>query len=132
ILGAGATHTALAQEGTLDEVVVTGSRIVRRDLEASIPIMTVDTQRLENSSTLSVETVLNQMPQFNPAQSQFSATGEIQTSPTASLGIGTVNLRGVSTNRTLVLVDGRRAQPANASLVVDRSEERRVGTACSG
>lgn len=119
ILGAGgAAHTALGQDN-LEEVVVTGSRIVRRDLEASTPIMTIDTQRLESTSTLSVETVLNQMPQFVPAQSQFSAQGEIQTSPTASLGIGTVNLRGVSTNRTLVLVDGRRAQPANASLIVD-------------
>ena len=118
ILGAGGTHSALGQED-LEEVVVTGSRIVRRDLEAASPIMTIDTQRFENSSTLSVETVLNQMPQFVPAQSQFSATGEIQTSPTASLGIGTANLRGVSTNRTLVLVDGRRAQPANASLIVD-------------
>ena len=116
----GATYSTVAHgQDSVEEVVVTGSRIVRRDLNAPSPIMTVDTQRLENSSTLSVETILNQMPQFTPAQSQFSAQGEIQTSPTASLGIGTVNLRGVSTNRTLVLVDGRRAQPANASLVVD-------------
>ena len=34
-------------------------------------------------------------------------------------GIASVNLRGIGANRTLVLVDGRRAQPANASLVVD-------------
>jgi outer membrane receptor protein involved in Fe transport len=123
LTGAAYTTVAYAQDAPEqkldDEVVVTGSRIVRRDLDASTPIMTVDTERLENSSTLSVETILNQMPQFTPAQSQFSAQGEIQTSPTASLGIGTVNLRGVSTNRTLVLIDGRRAQPANASLVVD-------------
>jgi outer membrane receptor protein involved in Fe transport len=121
ILGSGGMSTAHAQSSqqTPEEVVVTGSRIVRRDLDASTPIMTVDTERLDQSSTLSVETVLNQMPQFTPAQNQFSAQGEIQTSPTGSLGIGTVNLRGVSTNRTLVLIDGRRAQPANASLVVD-------------
>jgi iron complex outermembrane receptor protein len=119
ILGAGATHSAHGQEVPDDEVLVTGSRIVRRDLDAPTPIMTVDTQRLENSSTLSVESILNQMPQFTPAQSQFSAQGEIQTSPVGSLGVGTLNLRGVSTNRTLVLIDGRRAQPVNASLVVD-------------
>ncbi len=120
ILGTGATHPALAQQpSTLEEVVVTGSRIVRRDLEGTSPIMTVDTQRLDQSSTLSVETILNQMPQFNPAQSQFSAQGEIQTSPVGSLGIGSINLRGVGTNRTLVLVDGRRWQPVNASLIVD-------------
>lgn len=120
ILGAGAAQTAQAQQPqSLDEVVVTGSRIVRRDLDAPTPIMTVDTARFENSSTLSVETVLNQMPQFNPAQNQFSAQGEIQTSPTAALGIGSVNLRGIGTNRTLVLIDGRRAQPINSALVVD-------------
>src|SRR5262245_51690672 len=102
ILGAAAAQSALAQQQgeTADEVLVTGSRIVRRDLDAATPIMTVDTQRLEASSTLSVETVLNQMPQFTPAQSQFSAQGEIQTSPVGSLGVGTLNLRGVSTNRT--------------------------------
>jgi iron complex outermembrane recepter protein len=119
ILGTGATHSARAQEPLPEEVLVTGSRIVRRDLDAPSPIMTVDAQRLDASSTLSVETVLNQMPQFAPAQSQFSAQGEIQTSPTGSLGVGTINMRGVGTNRTLVLLDGRRAQPTNASLVVD-------------
>jgi outer membrane receptor protein involved in Fe transport len=103
-----------------DEVVlVTGSRIVRRDLTAASPIMTIDSERLDQSSTISVESVLNQMPQFIPDQTQFNAQGAIQTSPTTALGIGTVNLRGVSSNRTLVLVDGRRAQPATAALVVD-------------
>jgi iron complex outermembrane receptor protein len=123
IIGAGGLQAAQAQaQDTADVeeiVLVTGSRIVRRDLTASSPIMTIDAERFDLSSTISVETVLNQMPQFIPAQTQFSAIGQIQTSPTTSLGIGTVNLRGVSTNRTLVLVDGRRAQPSNASLVVD-------------
>jgi iron complex outermembrane receptor protein len=120
LLGTGAPHAAFAQApSSLEEVVVTGSRIVRRDLDAPTPIMTIDTQRLENSSTLSVESVLNQMPQFTPAQTQFSAQGEIQTSPILSAGIGSLNLRGVGANRALVLIDGRRAQPANASLVVD-------------
>jgi outer membrane receptor protein involved in Fe transport len=121
ILGTAGAPAAFAQQpaSSLEEVVVTGSRIVRRDLEATSPIMTVDTQRLEQSSTLSVETILNQMPQFTPAQTQFSAQGEIQTSPVGSLGIGSANLRGIGTNRTLVLIDGRRAQPVNSSLIVD-------------
>lgn len=123
ILGTGGMQAAVAQDQDSDAapetVVVTGSRIERRDLTASSPIMTIDVERFDLSSTISVESVLNQMPQFIPAQNQFSAIAEIQTSPTTSLGVGTVNLRGISTNRTLVLVDGRRAQPANASLVVD-------------
>src|SRR5690554_3593167 len=119
-LGTGGSNAVLAQQqDDVEEVVVTGPRIVRRDFEALSPIMTIEAERLENSSTISIESVLNQMPQFTPAQTQFSAIGQIQTSPTLSLGVGTVNLRGVSTNRTLVLLDGRRAQPVNASLVVD-------------
>jgi iron complex outermembrane receptor protein len=118
ILGAGGSGPAQGQ-AVPEEVLVTGSRIVRRDLEAPTPIMTIDTERLDNSSTLSVESVLNQMPQFNPAQSQFSAQGEIQTSPIVSPGAGTLNLRGIGPNRTLILIDGRRAQPLNASLTVD-------------
>jgi outer membrane receptor protein involved in Fe transport len=123
-LFAGGAANAIAQEQApdqsgLEEVVVTGSRIVRRDLEASSPIMTVDAARFEQSSNLSVEAVLNQMTQFAPAQNQFSAQTEIQTSPSTSLGIGSTNLRGVGANRSLVLIDGRRAQPANAALVVD-------------
>jgi len=106
-----------SQNPALEEITVTGSRIVRRDLEASSPIMTVDTQRLENSSTLSIESVLNQMPQFVPDGTQFDSGA--QSSGAVTLGIASVNLRGIGANRTLVLIDGRRAQPANASLVVD-------------
>jgi outer membrane cobalamin receptor len=110
------SHAAQAQD-VQDEILVTGSRIVRRDLDASSPIVTVDTQRLENSSTISIESVLNQMPQFVPEGTQFDS-GQ-QSSGAVTLGIASVNLRGIGPNRTLVLVDGRRAQPANASLVVD-------------
>jgi len=107
---------ATAQELS-DEILVTGSRIVRRDLDASSPIVTVDAQRLENSSTISIESVLNQMPQFVPEGTQFDSTNA--SSGAVTLGIASVNLRGIGPNRTLVLIDGRRAQPANASLVVD-------------
>ncbi len=57
------------------------------------------------------------MPQFVPEGTQFDQG--LQAGPTASLGIGSLNLRGIGPNRTLVLVDGRRAQPANAALIVD-------------
>lgn len=108
---------AQAQDAGLEEITITGSRIVRRDLDAASPIVTIDTERLENSSTLSIESVLNQMPQFVPENTQFDSG--IQTGATLSLGIASLNLRGIGPNRTLVLVDGRRAQPANAALVID-------------
>jgi outer membrane receptor protein involved in Fe transport len=122
LLAGGSAAQAQAPAGgpapALEEITVTGSRIVRRDLDAASPIMTVDTRRLEDTSTLSIESVLNQMPQFVPDNTQFDA-GTGVASGSVTPGIATVNLRGIGSNRTLVLVDGRRAQPANASLVVD-------------
>jgi outer membrane receptor protein involved in Fe transport len=109
---------AQAQEAGLEEITITGSRIVRRDLDAASPIVTIDTERLENSSTLGIESVLNQMPQFVPDSTQFDG-GTNVASGAVTPGIASVNLRGIGANRTLVLVDGRRAQPVNASLIVD-------------
>lgn len=106
---------ALAQQA--EEIVVTGSRIVRRDLSAPSPITTVGSESFDNSSTTSVESVLNQLPQFVPGDTQF--TSSIQNSATSTPGAATLNLRGLGSNRNLVLIDGRRAQPANATLVVD-------------
>lgn len=109
-------NSAFAQE-ELEEITVTGSRIVRRDLSAPSPITTVGGESFENSSTGSVESVLNQLPQFVPSATQFSSS--IQNSATSTPGAATLNLRGLGTNRNLILIDGRRAQPSNASLVVD-------------
>jgi len=114
---AGGTAPSVFAQDTLEEITVTGSRIVRRDLDAPSPIVTVGSEMLENSATTSVESVLNQMPQFVPSGTQFS--NSIQNSATNTPGAATLNLRGMGTNRNLVLVNGKRAQPANAQLVVD-------------
>lgn len=113
---AGVMDTALAQE-ELEEILVTGSRIVRRDVSAPSPIITVGSESFENSATTSIESILNQMPQFVPGGTQFSSS--IQNSATSTPGAATLNLRGLGANRNLVLIDGRRAQPANATLAVD-------------
>jgi outer membrane receptor protein involved in Fe transport len=118
---AGSAH-ALAQsdvpEGPLEEVVVTGSRIQRQDFTATSPIVTVEADTFENTSTIGIETVLNQLPQFVPALTEFSST-TLQATATTTPGASIVNLRGLGSFRTLTLVDGRRAQPLNASLAVD-------------
>ena len=119
--------TAIAQdeeksdEFTLEEIVVTGSRIVRRDYESSSPIVTIQADTFEERSNIGLESALNQLPQFTPAGTQLisSAAGTPFPSATAAPGAATVNLRGLGTNRTLVLVDGKRVQPINAMLVVD-------------
>jgi iron complex outermembrane recepter protein len=101
-----------------EPIIVTGSRIVRRDFQANSPIVTVEAETFESVSTFAIETVLNQLPQFVPALSQFE-TMDVQNSATSTPGASTLNLRGLGSNRNLVLIDGRRAQPVNGALLVD-------------
>jgi outer membrane receptor protein involved in Fe transport len=112
-----------AQETQPEEITVTGSRIVRRDFEASSPITTVESSRFEESSTIAIESVVNQLPQFVPAASQFEpdgdGTGGYLAGSTRTPGASTVSLRGLGSNRNLVLLDGRRAMPVNATGAVN-------------
>jgi outer membrane receptor protein involved in Fe transport len=120
IMGSASTALILpvhAQE-VLEEVFVTGSRIVQRDFTANSPIVSVESDLFESTGTLGVETVLNQLPQFVPEVTQFQ-TADIQPSATVTTGANLISLRGLGANRNLVLVDGRRPQPVNALLVVD-------------
>jgi iron complex outermembrane receptor protein len=84
LAGGTATEAVLAQQAD-EEVIVTGSRIVRRDLTAASPILTIEREQFQNSATVGVESVLNQLPQFVPAGSQFEGGG-IQGGPTNSPG----------------------------------------------
>ena len=119
------THAQMADDASsetaLNEVVVTGSRIVRRDYTSQSPIVTMNAENLEMRSSVSLETALNQLPQFTTAGTgqMNSSSGTLFASSTLTPGAATVNLRGLGSNRNLVLVDGRRVQPVNGSLVVD-------------
>jgi iron complex outermembrane receptor protein len=123
--GVGAGSTAYAQEQALEEITVTGSRIVRRDYEANSPITTIDANRFEESSTISIESVMNQLPQFIPSITQFNPLGPNEQNPggiaqgaTRTPGAANLSLRGLGANRNLVLIDGRRGMPINASMAV--------------
>jgi len=116
-----AQKPAVAQDSSVEEVVVTGSRIVRRDYEAQTPIVTLDAQAFAERTNIGLEATLNQLPQFTVAgtQSQASPAGTPFPQAAAAPGAATINLRGLGLNRTLVLLDGRRVQPINGLLVVD-------------
>src|SRR5690348_17355659 len=104
----------------LEEVTVTGSRIKRPDLESSSPLVTIDSEQLEQRSNLNIESYLNQLPNFNPAAAPTTAANlDVQISAVNSVGISSVSLYGFGPNRNLVLIDGHRATPINALMVVD-------------
>ncbi len=110
-----------AQEGEeLEEVTVTGSRIVRRDYVSNSPIVTIEAEAFEQQTGLNIESYLNQLPEYNPAASPVTAANQdVQITPTNSVGIASISLRGFGPNRNLVLVDGHRPVPVNALMVTD-------------
>jgi outer membrane receptor protein involved in Fe transport len=113
-----AQQTPAASTDEIETVVITGSHIQRRDYEANSPIVTVGDEFLKNSSTAAIETDLAKLPQFHPVQTP-TMSGDIQPTPTNTPGAATISLRGLGANRNLVLLDGRRATPGNASQEVD-------------
>jgi outer membrane receptor protein involved in Fe transport len=95
----------------VEEVVVTGSRIARRDFTSNAPVTSVDRQQLVLTNTVNTETLLNSLPQTVP--------GFDRTSNNPGDGTATVDLRGLGANRTLVLIDGKRVTPTRRDGVVD-------------
>lgn len=90
------------QATTLDRIEVTGSRIKRADIEGSLPVTVIDRVQLETSGDVSVADYLR--------NTTFNSFGSFQSdSGSASAGFTGISLRGLGTNRTLILVDGRRA-----------------------
>ena len=89
----------------VEEVVVTGSRIVREGYEAPTPLTVVGTDQLEKSATNSLMGFLSTLPAL--ANSANGASNGVNTS-SASGGASYINLRALSVLRTLVLLDGQR------------------------
>lgn len=95
-----------AQDDTIEEVVVTGSRIARADFESASPIVTLPGSAFEQTSAISVERTLNTLP-------QFAASATATSVDPGNDGQANVSLRGIGVAQTLVLIDGRRLMPAD-------------------
>lgn len=88
------------EEARQEKVVVTGSRIVKRDYFSNSPILTIGSGTIEATGTVNVEELINIMPQALPNLSR--------TSNNPGNGTALLDLRGLGSARTLVLIDGKR------------------------
>lgn len=111
-LALASVSAAHAEEAPLEQVVVTGSRIPRPGLDSASPIVTLPASSFEQTADLSVERILNTLPQIVPAATAYS------NDPSAD-GMATVSLRGLGAAQTLVLVDGKRLMTADGRGTVD-------------
>jgi len=88
------------------DIVVTGSRIRRVDYETASPTVAITSQLIQQSGTTNLTDYLTSIPALVGSSTSRDNSGD-------SAGIGTtglnlLNLRNLGTERTLVLVDGRR------------------------
>lgn len=98
-----------AQAQELEEIVVIGSRIPRRDFESAAPVVTVPADRFEQTPAGTIEETFARLPQF------LGGTNGSDNRPSNGTlaGQALVSLRGLNSYETLVLVEGRRLVPAN-------------------
>jgi iron complex outermembrane receptor protein len=96
---------AQVESATIDQIVVTGSRITRDGYEAPTPVSVLGAEELNALNTVNVADAVNVLPAFAGSESPRSNNGNLSTGAT---GVSQLNLRGMGTNRTLVLLDGRR------------------------
>lgn len=109
LAAAGLAQTAGAQE--LEEIVVTGSRIATADGFGQVaPVSVVSADDIKMTGMTRLEDVLNQLPSIETGQNSFISNG--------ATGTASVDLRGLGSNRTLVLFNGKRLQPGGVNTQV--------------
>lgn len=86
----------------LDTIEVTGSRIRRVDAETASPVFTIDRKTIESSGVTTIGELLQDMPSVSGA-----ATNP-QVNNGGGDGAAEVELRGLDSTRTLILLNGRR------------------------
>ncbi|WP_271300334.1 TonB-dependent receptor domain-containing protein [Sphingomonas sp. CV7422] len=86
-----------------EEIVITGSRIRSPNQVSVVPITTVSAAELTQTARTSIGDVLNDLPQLQSTYSQSNSTRFLGTG-----GLNLLDLRGLGTSRTLVVVNGRR------------------------
>lgn len=105
---------AVAQDagGTMaiEDVVVTASRIDRSGFAAPTPTTVLGADEIKLSGASNIADLLNEAPAF-----KASVTPSSTTTAAGSAGQNILALRGLGASRTLVLVNGRRHVPSNAS-----------------
>lgn len=105
-----AASPAMAQDDG-DEIIVTGSRIAKSEFTSADPIQVIDPETAKLQGQVQLADVLQSTP---AAQGSIQINSAISNRFVANGGndVQTVSLRGLGAERTLVLINGRRAGPA--------------------
>ncbi|GGB58784.1 TonB-dependent receptor [Blastomonas aquatica] len=101
-------QAAATNQGT---IVVTGSRISNPNLEQSSPVLSIGSDEFDYQQSVSAEELLREIPGAVPSIGPGVNNG--------ANGSATLNLRGLGSNRNIILMDGQRIVPATLGGVTD-------------
>ena len=93
-----------AAEKPMEEVVVTGSRIISTNLDSPSPVQTISSEDIAKTGTVNLQEILLKNPTFGTPTLSRTNSNFL----TSGAGVATVDLRNLGIDRTLTLVDGRR------------------------
>jgi len=99
-----ATSVLAAEDEQVEEVVVTGSRIRANEFDAPTPTVSVSAEAIANAGVTNLTEFLRTQPALVGSYDSNRTTNNF----IGSNGLNLLNLRNLGTDRTLVLVDGRR------------------------
>ncbi|WP_238474118.1 TonB-dependent receptor [Altericroceibacterium spongiae] len=88
-------------------IVVTGTRIQNPGTVSASPISAIDAQEIKQQGAVNIENVLNRMPMVTPDANENVSNG--------ADGTAKINLRNLGSNRNLILVNGQRLLPIQAT-----------------
>ncbi len=103
----------------VDEIVVTGTRVVRDGYEAPTPVSVIGIEQLDNQATANLADSINQLPTLLGSS---TPQGSVANTTSGQGAINGLSLRGFGTSRTLVLLNGQRTVGSILTGVVDVSE----------
>jgi len=105
-----------------EEIVVTGTRIRSADFETANPVVSVNADRIQQTGETNLTQYLTRLPALVGSTGLTQAAGGNSQLGIGQTGLNELNLRNLGTNRTLVLIDGRRqvgGEPGNAAVDIN-------------
>jgi len=97
--------------GGLEEIVVTGTRITAPGLTSSSPVVSIGAADIDQLQQPEIEKIFRDLPITFPSDGQNVNNG--------TGGAATINLRGLGSQRNLIMLDGKRLTPYSIGGAVD-------------
>ncbi|WP_025291283.1 TonB-dependent receptor plug domain-containing protein [Sphingomonas sanxanigenens] len=113
---AASTSDADADTSRIQDIIVTGSRVVRDGYNQPTPVTVAPTAELQKATPTNLADALNKLPQF---ANSVSPAANTQLQGNSGEHGNLLNLRGVGPTRALILLDGIRVPPTTFRGAVD-------------